>query len=504
MYRSILYFFLICICYQSKAESVRTHSVVARIMPVLLEIIEHPKDVIVCEGQGAVFSVRVVGHVNPKYQWQSSINEVHWTDIKGANNETFNDLHNLSKVHDGLIVRVVITADNNPILISQTAKLRVEGSLICIKQPESQLVVEGGTLVLDAEFSSKGNTIYQWQYAPYGTGTWLDLVEAHEPQLKLQNLSLLHSGGSFRLLARGVGECGSAISNTAFLEVIEKPLIQLNRGQDSYCGGGSTTFTVKMKGATGREKVQWQESRDKGRTFRHITDATQLSYTISRILETMTGFKYRALITLPGGAEVITTEITIAVFGAVAFNEQPRSQLVCPADAFVLKARTDFKGSEPIYKWQISDDSIAFRDLPGGENGSFEVVLDFEDRATRYYRTVVHAGDCHSMISDVARVDVLSVDGIEPNVTDAHVDTAAQKAVIRSDFRADASVYACTWQWSANDGSTWQTINSPHADRLELTQLRKEDHSTYLYRVKVLNKICARIYYSQPARLLFE
>ena len=469
-----------------------------------MQIIEQPQDVTVCEGGRAQFSVKVAGTGNPKFQWQSSVDGINWNDIEGANVSIYDGLKYVTKVYDGLLMRVQIHLQNGLDITSNKAILRVEGKLSCTKQPQSQLVVEGGTLELNAEFSSKGKTYYQWQYSPYGTGTWINLPGEINSELSIQQISIDQSGGSFRVIGKSEGGCDSTISETAFMEVVAKPGVALNQGQDSYCGGGSTTFTVKMRGGSGKELIQWQESVDQGRTYRNLQSATDISYTIKRITEDMAGRKYRAHITLPGGLDVFTSEITITVFGAVAFNEQPRSQVICPGDAIVLEAKTDFRGSDPVYNWQMSTDSLHFTDIPSSHGNKLELESSATDRNVKYYRAVVNAGACQSMISDVARIDFLSVEGLEPIVKDVHVSQGDSTVTLVGIFEGDPKIFTITWQWSANDGATWQTINSIVPNKLILKHINQEVEGKQLYRLKVLNKVCARLHYSEPARVLFQ
>jgi hypothetical protein len=468
-----------------------------------MQILEHPQDAVVCTGATAYFSVRVAGNALPKFQWQSSVDGNNWNDVAGANTSMYDGLRNMTKAYDGLAVRVKVRLESGQELISDVAKLIVDGELACTKQPSSQLVVEGGVVTLSAEFSSKGKTWYQWQYSPYGSGIWLNLDGEQNQELKTAPIHAHQSGAMFRVTARSEGGCDSTISQAAFIEVVQKPYVQLTRGLDSYCGGGSSTFTIKMRGGTGHENVHWQESIDGGKTFQNIKEAYSLSYTINRIQETMAGYKYRAQILLPGGLELYTSDITITVHGAVAFNEQPKSQYVCPGDQFMLEAKTDFKGSEPTFVWQISTDSIHFTDIEGKSTSRIELGTKLEERAPRYYRALVSAGQCQSMISDIARIQILSVDGIEPKVQDAMVTAGDSSAVFTSNFQGDGGIYSCTWQWSANDGATWQTMSGNNPTQLALKNISKQIEGSSLYRLKILNKICYRIYYSEPAKLIF-
>jgi hypothetical protein len=107
------------------------------------------------------------------------------------------------------------------------------------------------------------------------------------------------------------------------------------------------------------------------------------------------------------------------------------------------------------------------------------------------------------MISDVATIKILSVDGIEPKVKDVNLSSHDTTATFVCDFGGATDIYSISWQWSANDGATWQTKSSTSSQQLYLQHITAQTEGTYIYRAKILNKICYRIYYSEPAKLHF-
>jgi hypothetical protein len=470
----------------------------------ILDIAQHPKDVVVCEGGRAEFVVRLSGNDMPRFQWQSSIDGRNWTDIPKATTSVFCEWRDVTRVYDGLFVRVIVTNSDGEAIVSKPATLFIDGQIECSTQPESQLVVEGGTLHMAADFTSKGAPHMQWQYSPYGTGTWIDLEGETRQSLVVRNMRPEQSGGAFRVLAKNQGECDSTVSQTAFVEVVSKPVIEVNKGQAAYCGGSSTTLSIKMRGGSAHEKVQWQESRDGGKSFRNLSGATNNTYQIKRISEDMAGFKYRAMVALPGAIDLYTSEINLTVHGAIAFSKQPQSSMICPGDSIILSAKVDFKGSEPEYHWQASSDGAYFQDIPSDKSGKLQLSTSSIDRATRYFRVVLNAGACQSVTSEVARIDIRSTDGIEPRVRDAVVTAGSPFAELIQTFEGDEKVYAISWQWSANDGASWQSLNNPYAKRLVLKNPRKEVEGTQIYRVRAYNLVCGTVHYSEPAMVRFE
>ena len=107
------------------------------------------------------------------------------------------------------------------------------------------------------------------------------------------------------------------------------------------------------------------------------------------------------------------------------------------------------------------------------------------------------------MMSDIAKIDFMSADLKMPNLSTEPVLAGTTLAEISANLDADPAIFTSTWQWSANEGSTWQTIKSDIAGRLVLANVSPQVEGAYVYRLKILNKVCGRIYYSEPIGLKF-
>ncbi len=86
----------------------------------------------------------------------------------------------------------------------------------------------------------------------------------------------------------------------------------VNPTNKSVCVGGSTTFTTSAAG--GPLTYQWQVSTDAGLTWTNISGATSSSLTLTGILQSMNGYRYRAVLTAaPCAGSTNTGSATLTV-----------------------------------------------------------------------------------------------------------------------------------------------------------------------------------------------
>ncbi|OYC98474.1 hypothetical protein CI089_08440 [Microbacterium sp. Yaish 1] len=88
------------------------------------EITQHPQDVSVVEGQGAVLSAAASGHPAPTVQWQTSTDAgTSWVDIAGATGAEFS-IDDARLAMDGTLYRAIFT-NNAGTAVTESARLSV-------------------------------------------------------------------------------------------------------------------------------------------------------------------------------------------------------------------------------------------------------------------------------------------------------------------------------------------------------------------------------------------
>ena len=99
---------------------------------VQLSIVEQPVNISATEGEEAMFSVTVDGGEKPyRYQWQRMTGTDQWTDIPGADEDTYR-IASVQLEQNGMTVRCVITDQLGNSVISEPAALSV------LRQPETR------------------------------------------------------------------------------------------------------------------------------------------------------------------------------------------------------------------------------------------------------------------------------------------------------------------------------------------------------------------------------
>ncbi|MCF2683390.1 sortase B protein-sorting domain-containing protein [Faecalicatena contorta] len=96
------------------------------LLSVQLCIVEQPASITATEGKNAIFSVAAVGGEKPySYRWQSMTGTDQWTDIPGADKDTYS-IESVQLEQNGLTVRCVITDQLGYSVTSDSAVLSVQ------------------------------------------------------------------------------------------------------------------------------------------------------------------------------------------------------------------------------------------------------------------------------------------------------------------------------------------------------------------------------------------
>ena len=95
------------------------------LLAVQLCIVDQPVSITATEGKNAIFSVAAVGGEKPySYQWQCKTGIDQWTDIPGADQDTYR-IESVQLEQNGLTVRCVITDQLGNSVTSDSAALSV-------------------------------------------------------------------------------------------------------------------------------------------------------------------------------------------------------------------------------------------------------------------------------------------------------------------------------------------------------------------------------------------
>ena len=116
-----------CVVADQLGDSVTSDAATLTILPptVRLFIAGQPESISVSEGMGAAFSVTAGGGEAPyRYQWQRMTRTDQWTDIPGADQDTYR-VESVTSEQNGLTVRCVVTDQYGDSVASDSAELIV-------------------------------------------------------------------------------------------------------------------------------------------------------------------------------------------------------------------------------------------------------------------------------------------------------------------------------------------------------------------------------------------
>lgn len=138
------------------------------LLTVQLCVVDQPVSITATEGEDALFSATAVGGEKPyRYQWQRMTGTNQWTDIPGADQDTYR-IASVQLEQNGLTVRCVITDQLGNSVTSDPATLSVQAKPAApdIESPETGdnshiamwiafLLVSGGALIVTTVVSKK-------------------------------------------------------------------------------------------------------------------------------------------------------------------------------------------------------------------------------------------------------------------------------------------------------------------------------------------------------------
>lgn len=473
-----------------------------------VNILIHPSDQLVCEGASVSFqALAAVPPPNmPAYQWQRSMDGQEWDDIPGAVDRIFDGFKAVTRAHNRSQLRVKVTSGAD-YAYSFPAMLLVESGIYFSKEPEKATVAEGGAFVFTSEAqTNSGNGVfsYQWQVSPYGSGVWSDLAKENGPELRLNAITQQHNGNSYRVVATTFGGCQSAQSPAVFLMVQGAPVISISPIEKTVCAGEDVQFFAQMVGGSGKEACQWQvATQEDPENFQDLPGATELQLKLGKADPSRSGQWFRAALKTDPGRTYFSSPAHLLVHGSFSFKQHPQNATVCPNESAVFEVVTRADGAEPDIIWQVSNSGGAsWVDLDWAKAKRLVVTQVGRDKSGSQYRVLAQSNTCGSIFSDAATLFV--ADGVEftQHPADLPAPAVGSPAVFEAAFKgAEGGAYSITWEWSGNGGASWQFMPGGNGNRLVIPKFAAEmTHNRY--RMKVLDKKCGLIAYSQAARIL--
>jgi large repetitive protein len=404
------------------------------------------------------------------YQWQSSSDNVNWTNMVGETNTGYTsptltantyfrrliDSQPCSNISNAITVTINQTLGNNSVGNDQT---------LCSGQAAAILTGQlpiGGT----------GVFTYQWQ-SSLNNSTWTNQTGGNaqnfSPGVMTQNIYYR------RIVTSGV--CASATS--AVVTITVNTLITGNTltGNQTICSGAqpSEITGTTPSGGTGSYSYTWQSSPD---NVNWTTVPQETDQNLTAPVPTASIY-YRRIV--PAGVCVTSTSASVLIVlqNALGNNSIVANQTICTGTS-----PSQFVGSIPsggsgayTYQWMSSTDDFTFNNIPGATlpNYNGPVLTQYT-----YFRRVAISGVCNPLTS--SSLTVLVNSAIGQNTIGSVQSICANTAfslITGTSPSGGNGLYTYTWQTSSNNVNWFNVGGSTSIDQNPFTITG----STYFRRV---------------------
>lgn len=296
----------------------------------------------------------------PSYQWQSSIDNINWTNILGATGSVYSPTTPALTTYYRRVVSynlnsVICSATSNTITITVN---QVSAGTI----GSNQTICSGGdpdALVLSVPASGSGTLSYQWQSSINGT-TWTNISGATLPSYDIPTgqTALKY----YRLIVTSFlnGSNCSSTSNTVTISINNVTSGTIAGNQTICIGGDPNAFTSSASGTTnGALFYQWQSSLD-NLNWSNISGATALTYNVPSPLNTTIYYRRQAISVLNGMQCYAYTNVVTVTVNSVNAGIIGNDQTICSGgDPLPFEYSPIPTGSGILsYDWQSSADNL--------------------------------------------------------------------------------------------------------------------------------------------------
>lgn len=410
------------------------------------------------------------------YQWQSSADNVAFTDIPGATANSYDPpLLTATTYYRRIVSSAVCVVP----LISNVVVIQVDPALAnnTITSPAVNSFCSGGDpdIIVGSTPSGGNGTInYQWQNSVDGLA-FANISGANQKDF---DPGLLNSTIFYRRIVTS-GNCTVPLVSNAVKITID-PVVTGNSivapAVTTFCGNSQpgTVTGSTPSGGNGLYNYQWQNSAD-NISFADILNATQKDYAPG-VLNSST--YYRRIVTSGNcTVPVVSNSVLIQIVPVVSNNAiaPPVVSAFCSSgDPSLISGSTPTGGTGAyVYLWQSSTDGIAFSDITGATAKDYDPPIV---TITTYFRRIVASGICN--IPQNSNVIKITVDAM-PAITLQPEVTICQGA--NTTLNATGGNNSFTYQWSPAAGLSNTNSANPMASPTITT----------LYTLTVSNGVCS-------------
>lgn len=385
------------------------------------------------------------------YQWQSSGNNVDYTDVYGANDIDFSP----TNITTDTFFRRVVTSGTCGSINSTAIKITVAKPLNAGNISSPQTICFGNTATALTGATPTGG-IGAYSYV------WENSIDGVVFQPITNAISTTYSPGQLststyyqRIVTNGA--CGRDTSNIVEIKVLPKLTPGQITDNQSVCNGATPQQLEgsQPQGGDNTYSYVWQKSTDNS-LFVNV-NGTASNYTPDPVTANI---YYRRQVLSANCSPVNSNSIYISVRPAIIPGTISRNQNICyntspeslngPASSGGLNTYT--------YQWQDSISNRVWSNIPGETNLTFSPSVLTQPR---YYRRVTTSGSCGSIPSNIITIHVYDkLDGgiIKGNQTICYRGMAS---ILADSVSPKGGSGAYTYKWeTSTDLNNWSIINN--------------------------------------------
>jgi hypothetical protein len=351
-------------------------------------------DQTICTGS-IPLPINLTGNVGT-IQWQSSTNNITFTNITGATSNTYAPAA-LTSIR---YYRAIVTSGTCPKDTSNVVTITVSTNTVAGTISTSQTAVCSG--FNPNNFTISGNVgAVQWQIATTLTPTanWTNIVGATSQTLAGAQIVPITSTTYIRAVVTS-GACSSLTTNTITLTVTAPSVAGIVSTNQTICSGSSAA-ALNVSTSTGT--VQWQSSTN-GINFTNIASATTSTYSPGAVATTT----YYQVLATNGVCPADTsnfaqiTVLTNPIAGTASSN-----QSICAGTSPAPLALSGYNGS---IQWQSAPSATGpWTSIPGANSAALPSATMGNLSTVRYYRAMVTNSPCTgTLYSNTVTISILA------------------------------------------------------------------------------------------------
>jgi len=323
------------------------------------QITTQPKDVNVCAGTNALFSLSTHG-IDLSYQWQLNTG-AGFLNITNSENYSGTNTRKLAIAEaktsmNGYSYQCIISGACATPVVSSVASLIVSDLPVISSQSPSAAICTGKSAIFSVDVI--GNDVkYQWQISNGAEFSNIRNSSQYSGTtgntLLIINPSEAMNGYQFRCLISG--DCAtSLLSKIDTLKIIQAPLINKQPASTEVCTGDNVKFAVSAIGS--HLAYQWMVNSGNG--FVNITDGGLYSgsqsnkLTVANTSENMDAYQYQCAISGACQPGLVSNTAILSVNSWPHITSSPLNTSVCVGGhaTFSLAA----KGGHLSYQWYVN------------------------------------------------------------------------------------------------------------------------------------------------------